>query len=298
MGKPVVILPLAITKSMGARVLRFLGDPLIQYGDVLALPDARDDDIAAAFRAALNADVGAVALLRRVRDDARAAAYLRAHATSMCMQQTALVDLTEASTLSARNRRELRRLRRRLEEFGPVDIRFPTGEDAEAVLLHALALKRAWMKEHGLASAVIGNSDWEPALMDMFGAGVLRVAALTVGGRLAAAELALCDESCWYAFLGAFDPHFARMGPGHVLTDACLSRGRSEGFVCYDQLPPLQAYKREQATHILDVRDYAISFSAQGRVIAAAAGLIPEFKGAFANLPPELRRSILTLLRH
>jgi CelD/BcsL family acetyltransferase involved in cellulose biosynthesis len=294
-GRAIVLIPLVISTWLGARVVRFLGDPLIQYGDVLAAPDAGDDDIAAAWACALSVDAAA-ALLRRVRDDARCAANLASHQTVFA-QETALVDLRQAPRLSARNARELRRLHRRLAELGTVDICFPGGAEAEVALQQALSLKRAWMQEHALASAVIGDRDWEAALGRMLSAGALRVATLAVDGRLAAAELALSDGGCWYGFLGAFDPHFAKWGPGHVLTAECLSRARSEGLSCYDQLPPAQAYKREQATHMLGVRDYALPFSAQGRLVTEAARLVPELKSTFANLPAGLRHTVLKLVR-
>jgi CelD/BcsL family acetyltransferase involved in cellulose biosynthesis len=211
-------------------------------------------------------------------------------------QETALVDLRHTPALSTRNARELRRLSRRLAEHGTVDIQFPIGDEAERALKQALALKRAWIKEHAFASAVIGDSDWEPAIVDILASGALRVAALTVDGELAAVELALSDGACWYGFLGAFDPQFAKMGPGRVLMAACLSRARSEGLSCYDQLPPAQSYKREQATHMLTVRDYALPFSAQGRLVTTAARLVPELKSAFANLPSGLRQTVLTFM--
>jgi CelD/BcsL family acetyltransferase involved in cellulose biosynthesis len=292
-GRPILIIPLVIARWLGVRVVRFLGDPLIQYGDVLAEPGVHDDDIAAGWEAALRVDAAA-ALLRRVRADGRTAAHLARHAGDVLTQETALVDLQQAGALTARNARELRRLRRRLAEQGELEISFPKGAEARRVLDQALVLKRAWMREHALASAVIGDANWEPVLAEMVASGALRIAALTVGGRLAAAELALCDASCWYGFLGAFDPHFAKAGPGHVLTAACLDKARAEGLTCYDQLPPAQAYKREQATHMLTVRDYALALSPQGRLVTAAAGLVPELKSVFANLPAGVRHSVLT----
>jgi hypothetical protein len=54
-----------------------------------------------------------------------------------------------------------------------------------------------------------------------------------------------------------------------------------------------QAYKRQYATHLLGVRDYALPFSAQGSLVTAAARLIPEFKSTFANLPLGIRKVVL-----
>lgn len=293
-GRSIVIIPLVVTKWLGASVVRFLGDPLIQYGDILVAPDVSKGEITTAWERALSVKA-AVALLRRVRDDAHSVAFL-AERQQICPQETALVDLRQAPRLSSRNARELKRLQRRLAEHGAVEVQFTSGSAGERTLKKTLDLKRKWMRKNALASAVIGDNDWEMALGQMLLSGALCVASLTVNGHLVAAELALLDGKSWYGFLGAFDSDFAKMGPGHVLTAECLSRARSDGLLCFDQLPPIQAYKCEQATHMLSVNDYILPFSSEGRLVAAAVRYMPELKTAFASLPMGLRQTVLALM--
>jgi CelD/BcsL family acetyltransferase involved in cellulose biosynthesis len=86
------------------------------------------------------------------------------------------------------------------------------------------------------------------------------------------------------------------MGPGQILTADCIAKAGADGLACYDQLPPLQPYKLQQATSTLPVRDYAISLGAPGALIAAAARSLPEIKSAFGTLPPELRKALMALM--
>jgi CelD/BcsL family acetyltransferase involved in cellulose biosynthesis len=86
------------------------------------------------------------------------------------------------------------------------------------------------------------------------------------------------------------------MGPGQILTADCIAKASADGLAYYDQLPPVQPYKLQQATSTLPVRDYAISLGAPGALIAAAARSLPEIKSAFETLPPELRKAVMGLI--
>jgi CelD/BcsL family acetyltransferase involved in cellulose biosynthesis len=294
-GRAIALVPAVATSLLGMRALRFLGDPLIQYGDVLAAPDARAEDIAAAWSAAVSPRAAGLALMRRVRDDAHIAPHLADGAAEIDVQESPLVEFSQPSTLTPRNARELRRLRRRLGDLGPVEMQVLCGPEADAFLSQALELKRDWIKMQALASAVIGDPDWEGALHDICRAGALTVAVLKVGGTLAALEVAFRDSACWYGFLGVFVEDFARMGPGQVLTADCIAHAREAGLACYDPLPPAHPYKREQATRMLGVRDYAIPLTQTGRLVQAAARMLPEMKSIFGALPAEVRRPLLAL---
>jgi CelD/BcsL family acetyltransferase involved in cellulose biosynthesis len=296
-GRPVLIFPTVVTSMVGLPVVRFLGDPLIQYGDVLAAPDACAEEFYAAWSAALDPSVACFASLRRVRDDAKIFGLISQKARPATVQESPLIDLRCPDSLRVKDARELRRLRRRLAECGPVAVRFVNGPGARELLREALRLTQLWIAEHGLASAVIGNAHWEQAIYKLCrdGLGGLTMAALTVAGRVAAVEAAYVDATCWYGFLGAYAPEFASLGPGQVLTAECLARARALGLSCFDQLPPAQPFKRRQATGAIAVRDYTVTLTPVGRLASVASALVPEVKALFGALPPDVRRSLLTL---
>jgi CelD/BcsL family acetyltransferase involved in cellulose biosynthesis len=278
-------------------VLTFLGDPLIQYGDAVAAPDATHQHFAAAFDAvAAGADL---ALLRKVRADARARAFLDRRAHAIAEEESPYVDLRAERSVHSRKCRRLRRLRRRLEEHGPLSLEITRGGAARAPLVEAIALKRAWLAERGLDSAVIGTRDWENTLLQLADESAdtpLAVARLIAGGEVAAAEIALAHDGRWHAFLGAIAPRLARSGPGRLQIELTIERCRDDGFAIYDLLPPAESYKRAITNGAVAVRDYAIGYGALGGLALLAARAAWRIKPQLARLPAPLRRAALSAI--
>ena len=154
------------------------------------------------------------------------------------------------------------------------------------------------MRSHSLGSRVIGHAGWEHAIARLCqeGFGGLTIATLKVGEQIAAVEAAFVDSTCWYSFMGAFNSDFARMGPGQVLTAECLAQARSSGLTRYDQLPPSQDYKRKQATLAISVRDYSVSLTPVGKLVAFMTKMVPELKSMFQALPADVRKTILNIV--
>lgn len=302
-GRPVVIFPTAISRIGGLRVIRFLGDPLIQYGDVVAAPDTDAGAdvglaaLAAAYRAAADPGHGTLLMLRRVRADARLAPLLAQHGRPLAEQSAPFIDVRATPNFSARDRRELRRFRRRLAEYGDCHFAVLTGEAARAATVEALALKKDWLAARGLPSSVIGNAAWEHAIAAMAAdAGLVRVARLSVGGRTAALEVALVHGGRWHAFIGARAPDFEKAGPGHVQMEATIAACRDQGLAVYDLLAPGDAYKRAIAHDAVAVNDYAVALTGFGGAALAAARLLPSLKRIAARLPCGLRRRAVAAL--
>jgi CelD/BcsL family acetyltransferase involved in cellulose biosynthesis len=285
-GRPLVLFPTVITRICGLPLLRFLGDPLIQYGDLLARQDATMAHLQLAWRAAGADGAAALALLRKVRADAAIAPLLAAQARPIETQIAAAIELRRPHGPNGHAARELRRLRRRLAEAGEVRFEVRHGHAAKAAASTALALKQSWLAERGLASAVVGNPHWERALLELTdhagGGTELAVAVLTVADRLAAAEIAFVRGPQWCAYLGAVDPRFAAAGPGHVQMDATIAHCRARDFSCYDLLSPMQPYKRTLANATMPVTDYVAPLGPAGRIAVAAACLVPALRSLLA----------------
>jgi CelD/BcsL family acetyltransferase involved in cellulose biosynthesis len=297
-GMPVAILPLVMTTMAGSRVLRFLGDPLIQYGDAILSRAGNEAHLVQALHAAgkLGADA---ALLRKVRSDAKISPLLsrRAHVSSV--EEAPYVDLRREATLPPRDARELRRYRRRLAEIGEVKLNITRGDGAIECVRTALELKRNWLSAKGFTSSVIGDAHWEQVLVSLVTehANLLACARLEVGGRLAAIEVAVTHNKRWHAFLGAIDPSFAKSGPGQVQMADTIAHAREQGFLAYDLLAPADPFKRVIATGAIAVCDYALPLSLQGQVAARAFRFAPQAKSLLSKLPAPIRSAARTLLR-
>ena len=296
-GRPVVILPTVLVRQFGLTVARFLGDPLIQYGDVLCEPGAAKPDIEAAWRAAADPAAAHAVHLRKVRADARIATVLRDEATASNRDEAPFLDI--ARTAGAHDEpRKLRHCRRKLSVLGALRLDVTQGETARAHLREALAIKRAWLAARRLPSSVIGDNDWEDALIDLAGHGGamrLRVAVLTVGDKPAAYEVAFTIGDRWYAFIGAIVEEFARHSPGRVQVADTIDFCRANGFARYDLLAPSDDAKRSYCSDAVAVADYAQVLRPGGYLLSAAARLSPAAKALFVRLPACLRQPLLTL---
>lgn len=297
-GEVRAILPLVMTSMAGSRVLRFLGDPLIQYGDAILSRAGTEAHLVTALLAAgtLGADA---ALFRKVRKDAKLAPLLsrRAHVSSV--EESPYVDLRREAKLPPRDARELRRYRRRLAERGDVELKITRGESALPCVRTALDLKRGWLAAKGYSSSVIGDEHWEGVLISLVTehANLLACARLEVGGKLAALEVAVTHGKRWHAFLGAIDPEFARSGPGQVQMADTIDYAREHGFSAYDLLAPADPFKRVIATGAISVCDYALPFSVQGQLTARALRFAPQAKSLLARLPVSVAKAAKSLLR-
>lgn len=299
-GRPVVLLPTVVSVSAGLSTIRFLGDPLIQYGDAVAAADASIGHFESAWSAVADPRVASAVLLRKVRQDAKIAPVLRKYAEQLGETEAPFVDLRLPDKTAKKHSREVERLRRRLHEKGATQLEILRGEAAGPALLEAIALKRGWLSERGLPGRVLGNAVWERALTELVGkscAGAELVAArLTVAGAVAAIEIGFADSRTWFAYIGAMSPPFAQLGPGHVQTADTIALCRNNGLACYDLLPPSQPYKRVLATDAIQVVDYGAPLNIAGWLPILAQKWLPHAKAIFNRLPAGLRGVVTSLL--
>jgi len=293
-GRPVLLLPTVVAAKPGLSTVRFLGDPLIQYGDAIAAPDASFEHFESAWSAIADPNVASVVLLRKVRHGARIASFLGKVAYQLANTEAPFVDLRLPNRTAKKHMREVERLRRRLNEKGAIRLEILHGRSVGEALHEAIALKRVWLSDRGLPGRVLGNPIWEGALTELVGkscAGAQMVAArLTIEGALAAIEIGFADQRTWFAYVGAISPSFVQLGPGHVQTADTIAHCRNSGLACYDLLPPSQPYKRVLSTDSVSVFDYGAPLTVAGWIPVFAQKSLPHAKIAFNRLPPGLRR--------
>lgn len=294
-GRAVVVFPAVVGRFARRPVIRFLGDPLIQYGDVLASPEATPAHFAQAWRAVADPAVASAVYLRKVRADARIAPLLAERTITVAHAEAPFVDLTQPSRQP--DSKQFRRFRRKLSQLGAVHFEEVSGPAARATVLEALDLKRQWLAARGFGSAVVGDPQWENALAELAagvgGAGPLRAARLTVGGRTAAIELGMLCGPQWCSYLGALAPEFAKGGAGHVLTEEIIAHCRAEGLSAYDLLAPSADYKRAIQHGAVAVHDHAVALTLDGRLSVLALRMAPGLKSVVAAMPDGMRRALM-----
>ncbi len=241
-GRLVLLLPLQIHRLLGARVVCWLGEPLAQYGDALALPDPRRPDWLAAALEEMRGwtDVDLIALGRLRADSALAACGLALNGPRAADGAAPYVDLGVAP----RRRRSIERRMKKLSALGP--LRLECADHAagrrEAVR-QALEFKRVWLKRRRRYSAALSAPGSVEGLLALAESGALVAHRLWAGERLVSVEVGLRAGTVYRSLIGAYDPEIAEAAPGHALTVKLFETLAASGVTRFDFLPPGDAYK-------------------------------------------------------
>ena len=156
-----------------------------------------------------------------------------------------------ASHLSGDRRREVRRLRRRLEELGAVVTPLARPVDVDAELDRALALEASgWKGRRGTAIADDPATErfYRVVARAFEERGELRLSSVTVVGELAAFDLCLVANGRLWIPKGSIDERHRRLSPGIVLLVAEIEAALDEGAGGVELLGDADAYKLPFAT--------------------------------------------------
>jgi CelD/BcsL family acetyltransferase involved in cellulose biosynthesis len=277
-GRLVMVWPLVRERIGPVTALKWLGEPVSQYGDIVVDAEAADlatlqaawTAIAAAFRPDL-------AHLRKVRADGAVAPLIAttpAHSTAR--DEAPYLDLTSATGFdayetrySAHSRRNRRRLLRRLEEQGAVSIEVQaTGRAAGELAAHAVDLNREWLDKRGLVSVALAKD----ATRD-FMAAVAADLNRPVGCQVSALKLDGTPTSLQIGFKckGHFALHVlvyalahekSRVGTLHL--EALLRQCFAAGIARIDLLAPRADYKMDWADGTVVIEDFALPLTTKG----------------------------------
>lgn len=144
-------------------------------------------------------------------------------------------DSDPLSHLSSRRRSDLRRMRRRAEETGPVAIEMltPAPDEVAGLLDRAFAVEASgWKGRH--RTAVARNPAQRRFFYRYFTLAAAerqcRVAFLTIGGETAAMQVMIQDDAALWLFKIGYDERFARVSPGTLLFTEVIRHAAAEGL--------------------------------------------------------------------
>lgn len=297
----VMLLPLAIERSWGTRILHWLGEPLAQYGDALCEPD---EDFARWLDAAQQEiarwrDIDVVRFVR-LRDDGalRHANIVR----NSRYQETQVAPFVRLSTATGggwlgNRKKSLRRRMKRLHAMGEVSFALlDDPSDRLEAAETALRLKHVWLTSKGMISFGLSHKATHAFVLAAAERGLLKVAVLRVGDRVAAVELGFTCGTTYRSLIGSYDPEFAEGSPGHMLIGHMLDHCASLGLDTYDFLAPNDGYKEEWATGGTTVTSGFHAVTAKGAAAAfAMGGLRPLARQTFRAAPAWCRSAITRL---
>ena len=308
-GKVVMIWPLMVVRHGPLCILKWLSDPVAQYGDVLV---DKSDDAQVWLEAAWNKlthDPGIDGIsLRHVREDAAIHHLLTRTCRKLPDPHVArFLDLTSfesaedhAGTLSGNQRKQRSKRCKKLESMGDIGFRVASGGDGfEDTVRLALAFKQDWQNERGLAGGVIDDPRFEQVFIDV--AQGLDAEATSLAGVLAldgvplAIDLAFRFKGHYFGFVltqyGPARPH----SPAKVLLDLHQKWCIEEGYEQFDMMLPDDPYKLHWTDKAVTVDHFAVSTSLWGTFYCTLylRALRPFLKRLYRKMPSALRRRLI-----
>lgn len=299
-GRLVMLWPLERRRRLGLEVVRLMGAPVAQYGDVLVEAGPRRERWLERGWSALRRRGIDLVDLPLVRADAMLGhCNLLALTPPLRRQEAPFADLAlrvapdgPSIAYSARDRSGYRRRLRRLGARGEITLScLVPGPEARALAEQAVALKRASLSQHGAAAAVSDPrfGRFLAALAaDRRSETGLRVSVVSCNGSPVGIDLSFDCGGRSFRHLVASDPGFERDGLGRVLLHHAFASARARGSTVFDLLAPSDASKREHADGAAPVRDFTVPLSWRGQLACdfALPHLRPTLKAVARRLPP------------
>lgn len=278
-GRLVLVWPLVAERMAGLEVLHWMGEPVSQYGDVVA---EAGPGTAAVMREAwefIATRLGADAIiLRKVRADAAIAPLLgELGLRRTLVAEAPYLDLASAPDFaayeqrySAKARKNRRRLMRRLEERGPVKVeRHSLGPRARAAAVQAVGLKRAQLASSGRPAPAMADERFAAFFADVAegrdrpaGCGMT---VLTANGETAGVGVDVSFGGRRAAHILVHDTRLDGCGAGVLLTQEWIRAASAEGIATFDFLAPAHDYKMDWADGATAVEDFAHGLTLAGR---------------------------------
>jgi CelD/BcsL family acetyltransferase involved in cellulose biosynthesis len=313
-GRLVMVWPLVVERSLGLKVVSWLGAPIAQYGDVLIAPSettSASGVISQAWDYIQNTLRPDVLRLRKVRSDAAITPFLaRIGAIELLRQEAPAVTLKATGTQSfedrqsAKARKNRRRLLRRLEEQGTVTFQTAAGNaQAAGLAVAALDIKRRWLTERGLHSQAFAGDRldrfFKAAAADPDSPTGCTVFTLSLDGRPLSALMGFACGNRMTLHVIGYDLDFERSGAGVLGLEATLRHCEQAGMTAVDLLAPRADYKLDWADETVDVVDHALPVTLKGRAYVSMydQGLRPAAKSTLEKLPLALRKTLTRLVR-
>lgn len=305
-GELVLVWPLAVETTPFGKVACWAGDPIGQYGDVVAADgSAREGWIDSAFAEIGNWGDVDFLCLRGVRSDGAIAGWAARRGREIGPASEAPVfdaaSFGDAASFKAARWPEVKRNEKRLRKLATLgDVHFEVlgpGAQAAALVLRAFAFKRDWLAARGLYGRALIDRRTEQCLAALAGdtasASGLVVSHLSTGGETAAIEIGFRRGGRHYAYMGAFSPDYAKHGPGMIAAGLTIGDCIEAGLDEYDPLPPASDYKLAWSNRRVTVRDYGVVLTWTGyAALASAAWVRPTAKKLYEKLPLKIRRGL------
>ncbi|MFT3772767.1 MAG: GNAT family N-acetyltransferase [Minicystis sp.] len=139
--------------------------------------------------------------------------------------------------------RNLHRARVKAEARGQVDFVMAHEENRAALLEALFALHEARWEGRGALGDEAVRAFHREMSAEMLAAGMLRLGAMTLGGRVVAVVYGLAGKDVLYLYLQGYEPALADVSPGTLVLGYIMAEAERQGARAIDMLRGQEAYK-------------------------------------------------------
>lgn len=278
------VIPLAITRRKGLRILEWAAATYSDYGDLLRMPNCPPAALRELWAMIWKAGGFDMAVIGRITPGAEAELLFNVDAGLGFKQRFTRKAETSsriggewpngAAWLAShpkKTRQNYRRSVKLLEESGERRFRLiGPDETLEPVLEKLAVFKRQWLTKNLRASSLFdeGTSTLN-ALVHVFSrAGILRLFVIEVNGAIVAVSVNLVQRGTMMAWVTTYDPAFARSSPGMTLIFDYVQWSFDNGLRLVDFLCGGEAFKGRLATHVVTLQSVVQTRTARGAIAA------------------------------
>ncbi|MCZ8186806.1 MAG: GNAT family N-acetyltransferase [Beijerinckiaceae bacterium] len=292
------VMPLAIHRHRGLRLLEWAARDHADYCDMLIHPAASPDVTSALWNAVTRQRGYDLILLNRLMPDARAHALLTAgerpvlmpnHRSEMSLRVVGPHADGEAwfNAQTKKTRQNYRRGVAYLSEGAELRFRLlPPDAELEPVLARLAALKRAWLEKMGLDAPLFDEgAPLLGALVETLRrAGQLRIFVLERGDETIAISINFIDGRKMMAFVTTYDPAVEKGSPGMVLMVDYIRWAFDNGLDLVDFLCGAEDFKSRFASETVTLTSMAGAASLVGTAALTTDRLVRFIRTCRAGL--------------
>ena len=301
-GRVAAILPLAIRRYHGVRVLEFAAQRFSDYCDGIGPPDLLQD----LWSEVIQQGGFDVVRLRNVAPEAATRPALASTPLSFLTEDEDEMSLRLRSvwpngdawlrTLNKKKRSNHARGRRMLAELGDVTIERYQQAMPVDVIRQLASLKTQWLRDTEAESALL---DGGPGLLVALAESLAKVGRLHAfvvrcGGEVVAGAINATHGKRVWAYFSAYDPKFQRVSPGILLMTEYTQRALDDGFEEIDYLRGNETYKFEFATMYARLSRFTGAVTTPGRLALSVVRLQEAWKRRRAG-PPGTAEALETI---
>jgi CelD/BcsL family acetyltransferase involved in cellulose biosynthesis len=277
-GRLVAMLPLALRRYKGVRLLGWMGARATDYCDAIIAPGVDAHDALKAAWRSLNRDVAFDVLrLQHVRTDALINGFIEDLDPWVETREGAYtIPLTWSSGadwLASRSSKRRDSFRQRLRYMDKNGFEFKTWRTPETdVLQAALEQKQVWIKARDASGFVIEpqGPEFLSAFADELSSlGLLHLSAIRSAERIVACHVGFVRDDTYYYYMPTYDAAFAKQSFGTSLREHLIMWACDQGLKKFDMLLGAHEYKSHYGAIEDVVRTLVVPRGLLGRAAVA-----------------------------